>query len=817
MYYQKQSLHIALIIIGFVSVVSQILLIRELVGVFYGNELCLGIIFASWFFWMAAGSLGTEKIFKPTGIGSQAFVFSQIFVALLLPLTIILIKTIRVSLHVPVGEMMGYHLMVSSIPLLLAPLGMVIGAQFTLGYRFYSQVIGVGDVREVGKGWQVAANKVYLYDAIGDTIGGLAFGCVFVNLFDPLETAFYIGIISLLSGMLLLTFCSKKAYPIMVIVGICLLTSMYGVVISDKVMNYAASLNWKGFSVVKNVSSRYGELTMIRADNFSLCQRQYLCQMGSILYCDGQLVFTSPQQLDNEELIHFPLLQTPQVKQVLILGGAVAGGLKEALKYPEAEIYYVELDPALIKMALRYIPKEDIDSLNNPRVKNIYGDGRLFIKRWRGKSFDALIINIGSPSTAERNRFYTLEFFEEVKRILKPQGVISLSIRSNENYLGENMLQFNGCIYHTLKQVFPHIILVPGDKLTMIASSDTTKQTQDVVHTNTITSEASQPSASSLQPSYLSVDSHVLAERLRQRGIETRFVNEHYLPYRFYPERIEYLKESLDRVVTKINHDLYPVCYYFDIALWGEEFSQGTERLFRILFDIKPWQFLFGVVFLAAILMFRKRRRACILSGVFISGCGGIVMEMVLLIGFEILFGYIYHLIGLIIAGFMVGIAAGTWLMNSRVDKIKNRVLSYSLLQTTMAMYLFLTPVIFIGLRLISDKSLVQGCIPVLFFMLTALAGALVGLIFPLANRIYSDRVRYSSYSSYSSSAAETLPSGGIMYAMDMGGACVGSLIAAVLTIPVFGITWTCVIFGVLNLLAGVSQSCSFSNDQPSS
>lgn len=763
MYYQRLSLHIALIVVGFVSVVSQILLIRELVNVFYSNELCLGIIFASWFFWMAVGSLGAGRIFKPAGVIPQAFVFSQIMVSFLLPLTIILIKTIRVFLHVPVGELLGYHIMVTSIPLLLAPLGMVIGAQFTLGCKFYSQVMKQGgseketenEYRKFSDKASLSAGKVYLYDAIGDTLGGFAFGCIFVIFFNSLETACYVGIINLFCGIILLIACNQRISFVIICI-ICLLLNAYGAFAADRLMSYAASLNWKGFSVVKIASSRYGDLTVVKADN---------------LYnfiSDGMLAFTSPQQLESEELIHFPLLQTPQVKQVLILGGAVAGGLREALKYPEAEIYYVELDPILIKIARECIPKEDIDSLDNPRVKNIHGDGRLFIKGWKGKPFDAVIINIGSPSTAERNRFYTLEFFEEAKRILNPQGVISLSVRSNEDYLGENMLQFNGCIYHTLKQVFPRMILVTGDKLTMIASSKDSR--------------------------YLNVEPHVLSERLRQRGVETRFVNEHYLSYRFYPERVEYLKESLDRIIPRTNYDLYPVCYYFDMALWGEEFSQGAERFFNILFDIKPWQFLFGIVLLVAIpmFMFKGRRASCILSGVFISGCSGMVLEIVLIIGFQILFGYIYHLIGMLIAGFMVGIAGGTWLMNSRVNGIKNKVFVYSLLQAFMAIYLFLIPVILLCLRMVSDEPLIQGCLPMLFFMLTALAGALVGLIFPIANQIYAE---------HTSNISRV---GGIMYAMDMGGACVGSLIAAVLTIPVFGIIWTCVIFGILNLLIGI-------------
>ncbi|MBI4752812.1 fused MFS/spermidine synthase, partial [Candidatus Desantisbacteria bacterium] len=766
---QRLSLSILLIVIGFVSVISQSLLIYELTGVFYDNELCLGIIFAGWLFWMAVGSLVAGKIFKPIGEGFHSFIFSQIIVSILLPLTIIFIKMLRVFLHIPVGELIGYHVMVISIPLLTAPLGIVIGAQFTLGCRLWgreqgSMVRGQGsEVRGQRTGGRIypipdpetslAAGKVYLYDAIGDAFGGFAFGFVFVNFFNSLTTAFYTAIINVFCGIMILFLGIRKIFLVAICV-ICLSANVYGILNADRLMSYTTSLNWKGFSVVKNAFSKYGNLTVVKTDNLYN------------FYHNGMLVFTSPEQLENEELIHFPLLQTPQVKQILILGGAVAGGLNEALKYKGAEIYFVELDPALIKTARKYIPKTDIDSLDNSRVKIIHGDGRLFIKRWRGKPFDALIINTGNPSTAERNRFYTLEFFEEAKRILKPDGVISLGCRSNENYLGENMLQFNGCIYHTLQQIFPSIILIPGDELTLIASS---------------------------KSEYLSNDPHVLAERLKHRGIMTRFVNEPYLSYRFCPERIEYLRESLEGIVSGINHDLHPVCYYFDIALWVEEFSQGSEGLFNLLSGIKSWQLILVFAFVAIIPWFIFRnKRMLIPTGVFISGCGGMVLEIVLIIGFQILFGYIYHLIGITIAGFMLGIAGGTWWMNSRIDKIQNRMGVYSLLQVATALYLFLTPVIFLGLRVVSDEFWVQFVICILFPILTVAAGILVGLIFPLANRIYSDFTK------------DTNNVGGIMYAMDLGGACVGSFIAAVLAIPVLGIIQTSMVFGVLNLLMGL-------------
>src|SRR5271166_1748520 len=46
----------AVALIGFSAVIGQIVLMRELIVVFNGNEISLGIMFATWLFWTAAGS-----------------------------------------------------------------------------------------------------------------------------------------------------------------------------------------------------------------------------------------------------------------------------------------------------------------------------------------------------------------------------------------------------------------------------------------------------------------------------------------------------------------------------------------------------------------------------------------------------------------------------------------------------------------------------------------------------------------------------------------------------------------------------------------
>jgi hypothetical protein len=47
----------ALMLTGFSAVIGQIVLMRELMVVFSGNEISLGIMLATWLFWTAAGSI----------------------------------------------------------------------------------------------------------------------------------------------------------------------------------------------------------------------------------------------------------------------------------------------------------------------------------------------------------------------------------------------------------------------------------------------------------------------------------------------------------------------------------------------------------------------------------------------------------------------------------------------------------------------------------------------------------------------------------------------------------------------------------------
>ena len=69
-----------------------------------------------------------------------------------------------------------------------------------------------------------------------------------------------------------------------------------------------------------------------------------------------------------------------------------------------------------------------------------------------------VILDVPDPSTSQVNRFYTREFFAEVRRILTPDGVLSLSIgHYDEGYLDAEMSRVFATAHRTLKEVFAHV------------------------------------------------------------------------------------------------------------------------------------------------------------------------------------------------------------------------------------------------------------------------------------------------------------------------------------------------------------------------
>ena len=181
-----------------------------------------------------------------------------------------------------------------------------------------------------------------------------------------------------------------------------------------------ATLRWQWPNLVYAADSRYGRVTVEALGS----QR--------VFYTDGLLAFES-QGTTSEEVAHFPLLAHPDPRRVLLIGGGVAGDLREILKHPVDAVTYVELDPLLIEAAQAYLPPADAAVLRDPRVRVVMTDGRRYVKT-TDERFDVVILDLPEPITGALNRFYTTEFFGEVRSLLRPGGILAFGLPSAENY-----------------------------------------------------------------------------------------------------------------------------------------------------------------------------------------------------------------------------------------------------------------------------------------------------------------------------------------------------------------------------------------------
>jgi spermidine synthase len=177
-------------------------------------------------------------------------------------------------------------------------------------------------------------------------------------------------------------------------------------------------------------------------------------------------------------------------------------------------------------------------------------------------------------------------------------------------------------------------------------------------------------------------------------------------------------------------------------------------------------------------------------------------LEILLLLGFQALYGYVYHELTILVALFMVGVALGAWWALRSAPSPGRASLGRDLrLLAGLQILLAVSPLalygLFIQLGKLSSVGGQRAASEVLFPALALVAGLLGGFQFLLASRAYFGN------------APESGRSPGVLYALDLFGACAGALALSVLLIPVYGFLRTAVLMAVANLAPAVMAASS--------
>ena len=720
----------AVLVTGLVSVLAQTLLLRELVMVFYGNELTIAFMISAWLLWGAIGSIAGARLLKRYPATMAQYAGCQVLVALMLPVELLLIRGLKLAAGIPVGELTDPFTILALSCVILAPVGLVNGCQFTLGARMLSKFKSDADG---------GAGRVYGLDAIGDMVGAAAFGYVCVYYLSPLLTILTASFLSTMSATALLAGMKRRITAALGGVSGLLLAAGAVLLPLDEYDLETRGWNWRDLAVVATSTSIYGDVSIVKYGS-----------MYSI-YENGLLSFSTPLKLEAEELVHLTLVQTPKPEKILILGGALPGVLHEIMKYPVQEVRYVEPDPALVGLVRPYLEPKDRSALEDPRLRITTGDGRRFVKNWRGAKFDAVMVNAGDPVTLFLNRFYTIDFFEELAAVMRPQGVVRLAVSSKEAYLSGATRNYNGSIYHTLKKAFPYVKAIPGDQLILLASQD---------------------------GSHLTLDPELISRRLDGLAVPTEFMRKDYLQGILLPHQISYIRDVLETSQpARFNRDLRPITFSYGLAYWSTYFKPWVRKALGVMGRVR---FYWIAALLAIILMLAQVRRnrrentLAIVAGV--MGFQGMAAVIMAVLAYEMLFGYVYHRVGLLTAGFMLGLFLGTFVARRTSNVRPGKKLLATLCGSLVYWLLF-----YWGLSK-SKNIFSQGFVGELFPVLTLVPGVMVGAAFSATNQLLSRE-------------GDRLPK---VYAADLVGGCVGGMVTSLILIPNHGLKSTCVILGAL-------------------
>ena len=158
--------------------------------------------------------------------------------------------------------------------------------------------------------------------------------------------------------------------------------------------------------------------------------------------------------------------------------------------------------------------------------------------------------------------------------------------------------------------------------------------------------------------------------------------------------------------------------------------------------------------------------------------------DLILIFAFQVLYGYVFHQIGILITALMSGMAAGSLFMASFSERVRRDLLCFAEIELAMIVFSISLPGTFLLLRSNPEGALIRWIFPVLSFI----SGFPVGAQFPLAARICLK------------SSPKLGTTAGMLYACDLMGGWVGGLVGGVFLLPVLGLTKTCWTLAALKL-----------------
>lgn len=710
----------SLLSIGFISLLGQVVLLRELHVAFYGVELIYLFSLGIWLLWTALGALLGRRVSIPTLTGVACLFLAF---GLFIPLAVMFLRASRlVTSGIPGAYLPFFQQTVIALMSLL-PSGLLSGLLFQWSAHLY-----ITERRTLAAAYAI------------ESAGGLAGGLYATLLLSWGVQNFTSGLLCSIASCITPLLFLKKNVRSHLKITCTVLSLCFTILLFFSPLIDRATTRWNHPSLLIMEDTPYGRITVSKLfDQISV-------------YENDTLSFET-EGTEAEHFAHLVALQHPHPERILLLGGGLEGIIKELLKYSPDEIVYVELNASMFQKVIPHLPEEMQKSLSSSNVRIEYSDPRDFLAKSKG--YDIILVGMPEPTSGQTNRFYTREFFQECATKLNPGGILGFRLRTAENVWTPPLRGRTVSIYRALSSVFPYVLFLPGE-------------------TNIVTaSHAPLPGAETVRARF-----HAL-------NLQTRLISPQYIHYLYTNDRFYQLNDLLRQEKAPLNTDIRPACYQYSFLIWMSKFFPHISTMDFVA--LAEGKFSFPYVPIAwivlAILFFLSRFKPHLLRTliVFMAGFIGMILETLLILYYQVKHGILYQDVGILLMSFMAGLAIGASVINSKMIQYRDRKgikrwWGYGII----CLFCLISVTIYTK----TSMGVTIGLLPSTLFLI--ITGFLVAGIFA-----------YASHRDGSSQKNMISP----LYAADLAGGCLGSLVSSLFLIPLLGIDITAQLMLFLSLV----------------
>ncbi len=600
-------LYLATFFIGISASIVQAIMIRELLTLFRGNELSIGIIMVLWFASITAGAAISKKLKHNFSTVAYSILLHPILTCISLVLLYCMPRI--------------YHTYGSFYPLeteLLIAFVCLFPQCFVVGFIFPVLVNAASNMSI-----RNPATVVFLLESLGAFTGGIAFTFLLVQKLNPLSTT---SILFIAACLIAFTMIHQRVKRVAMVTAI--VTAAFGIV-------YSSSFE-KKLLTISFAANHPGTLLEYRRTPY---QMMFIAQLGDTLalYGNSNLYAQFPDDYAVRPLIHALVSSGNPIHGNSILISGDTAFLHYVFAYAGASIDHVTVDPEIWNILQQQFTLLYPD-FPTEKINVYYDDTRSYLKSTH-KKYDTIVILPPPPDSILHNRLYTLEFFNDCKRRLSNNGVCIIQIEGFANIMNPSLRRYLASVINGFRQVFPSSLISAGDIIYCIGFNYTRCTDVSNYLSHYIQNFPKHPAAKTIQnfvPGFNPNEFKMYFQKSQYEYLYSQLESEHIANSDLLPKGyFEYLANSLQQSDSVAEHVI-------------------TNPLFMVV--------LLLIIVIISLWHFKSRGAQHILYGsiIFITGFVSMAAILIAFITYQNVYGVLYYKIAMCNALFMLGLAIGS-------------------------------------------------------------------------------------------------------------------------------------------------------------